>query len=115
MMRPRYLRFAALLLTFGLLGLSRSVAAPVTFYFWGGITSVEAGACWPGSCDQLEPLGPGLAAIGTRFSGQYTFDTAWSPTSSSESPPSNSTVAFYRAAPDSTTTIINLGGVTFSF
>jgi len=55
-----------------------ALATPVTFYFGGVITSVnDDGGTARGGDPSL--LGSGSAALGTRFSGQYTFDNAWSP------------------------------------
>jgi hypothetical protein len=84
-------------------------SATMTFYFAGGVTSVNADNC-VNPCDP-SLIGPGSAAIGTRFSAQYTFDTAWTADFS------NSTEAQYQSSLNSSpyTASVTLGGVDFLF
>jgi hypothetical protein len=88
-------------------------AATTTYYFSGIVSSVDAGEVPVPELGNPTVTGSGVAAVGTRFFGQYTFDNAWSPSSFS-SPPIN---AVYVSDINSPTYMaaINLGGVGFSF
>ena len=88
-----YLRTASL--AAALLWAAPAFAAPVTYYFGGVTNFVDAYPCASaGGCNPAL-IGSGTAALGTRFSGQYTFDSAWTPTFA------NSTEAHYKNANNS--------------
>lgn len=72
-MKFRALWFATIFGALNLLFIVGANAVPVTYYFGGVITSAS-GPC-PSPCDP-SLVGPGSGAIGTHFSGQYTFDSA---------------------------------------
>ena len=92
-----------------LLWAAPAFAAPVTYYFGGFINFVEADHCAAGRCNPAL-IGTGTSALGTRISGQYTFDTEWAAI------PGNGQ-ATYRSANNSPDyiAIIDAAGVTFTF
>lgn len=98
-------------LSLSIIGPSSSIAASVTYHFAGYINYVNGGlSCEQVTCDP-SLIGSGPSAIGTGFTGEYTFDDAWSPFSSSAnearySSPANSPVYTAR---------IGLAGVSLTF
>jgi hypothetical protein len=51
-------------------------AASVTYYFSGVVTGIS---CAIQGCGDPSLVGSGAAAVGTRFSGQFNFDSSWAP------------------------------------
>jgi hypothetical protein len=51
-------------------GATKSIAAPITYYFGGVITTVEPNECDIVACTP-SLVGPGASAIGMTFTGNY--------------------------------------------
>ena len=110
----RYQAIACLLagLLFWGLGAGQSVASPVTYYFSGTITNFGANECDVVACTP-SLVGPGAAAIGMEFSGEYTFDETWAQIYSDINQANY--VAPAGSDPATFPTRMSLGGIDYSF